>query len=93
MRQIVEFRDRRDNSWVWTQRNPILAEGEHGYERDTGKFKIGTGVTPWNNLKYFIPQDSTAAPLDLQEHIDNETPHPVYDDGPSLTLLYLNAKV
>lgn len=29
----------------------------------------------------------------LQEHIDSETPHPVYDDGPSLTLLYTNAKV
>lgn len=30
---------------------------------------------------------------DLNDHIDSETPHPVYDDGPDLTLLYLNAKV
>ena len=26
-------------------------------------------------------------------HIESETPHPVYDDGPSLLLLYQNAKV
>jgi len=30
---------------------------------------------------------------DLTDHIDSEIPHPVYDDGPSLLLLYENAKV
>jgi hypothetical protein len=30
---------------------------------------------------------------DLNNHISSETPHPVYDDGPSLELLYENAKV
>lgn len=30
---------------------------------------------------------------DLQDHVDSPLPHPVYDDGPSLTLLYENAKV
>jgi hypothetical protein len=34
--------------------------------------------------------DGTEAVL---EHIDSELPHPVYDDGPSLTLIYENAKV
>lgn len=29
----------------------------------------------------------------IQEHIDSPTPHPIYDDGPSLELLYENAKV
>lgn len=28
---------------------------------------------------------------DLQEHINSSTPHPVYDDGPSLVLLFENA--
>ena len=28
----------------------------------------------------------------LQDHIDSPTPHPVYDDGPSLVLFYENAK-
>lgn len=35
------------------------------------------------------PEDPTL----LTEHVNSETPHPVYDDGPSLTLLYANAKV
>lgn len=34
------------------------------------------------------PDNST-----LPQHVNSETPHPVYDDGPSLTLLYANAKV
>lgn len=32
-------------------------------------------------------------PGDLSAHVNSETPHPVYDDGPSLALLYANAKV
>lgn len=31
--------------------------------------------------------------VDLGMHASGETPHPVYDDGPSLKLLYENAKV
>lgn len=30
---------------------------------------------------------------DLEAHIDADEPHPIYDDGPSLELLYENAKV
>lgn len=30
---------------------------------------------------------------DLQAHVDSPLPHPVYDDGPSLEILYENAKV
>ena len=30
---------------------------------------------------------------DLHNHVISPTPHPVYDDGPSLSLLYQNAKV
>lgn len=29
----------------------------------------------------------------VNAHINDDTPHPVYDDGPSLMLLYENAKV
>lgn len=31
--------------------NPILAEGEPGWEKDTRTFKIGDGVTPWLELE------------------------------------------
>ena len=43
---------RRDKAANWSAKNPILREGEEGYETDTGKRKVGDGTTEWNNLKY-----------------------------------------
>ena len=43
---------RRDKAANWSAKNPILREGEEGYETDTGRRKIGDGTTEWNNLKY-----------------------------------------
>ena len=78
----------------WVQLNPILGDGEPGYEMDTGKIKVGDGVTPWTTLDYFIPQpDGVDAGSTLAEHITAPLPHTIYDDGPSLVLLYENAKV
>lgn len=34
------------------QKNPLLADGEPFYEKDTGAMKIGDGVTRYNKLKY-----------------------------------------
>lgn len=83
---------RRGKKAFWESENPILHEGEPGYERDTRRLKIGDGVTPWLDLPY--SSGSVSSDLDgLQAHIDDPTPHPVYDDGPSLALLYENAKV
>ena len=36
----------------WTSANPTLAEGELGYETDTGKLKAGDGSTAWTSLSY-----------------------------------------
>lgn len=36
----------------WFELNPVLKIGEPGFEYDTGRFKIGDGVTPWRNLDY-----------------------------------------
>ncbi len=88
------FKLRRDYAWRWTQKNPVLAEGEPGFETNTGRFKVGDGIRTWTELSYFTPDDPTGIPDDaLAEHVNSETPHPVYDDGPSLSLLYANAKV
>ena len=43
---------RRGLSSEWSSENPMLAEGEIGYETDTGYKKIGNGVDSWNNLVY-----------------------------------------
>lgn len=92
--QEFTFRLRRDYSWRWTQKNPTLDDGEPGFERDTGRFKIGNGDTPWVELDYFTAEDATdPSNASLPEHVNSLTPHPVYDEGPSLELLYENAKV
>lgn len=43
---------RRDTAAAWTLANPVLADGELGWERDTQQFKVGNGTTPWNSLPY-----------------------------------------
>ena len=43
---------RRDTAANWSAANPILAEGELGIVTDTKGYKIGDGVTHWNDLAY-----------------------------------------
>jgi len=45
---------RRDSSADWTTINPVLSEGEIGFETNTGKFKIGNGSSLWSALDYFL---------------------------------------
>ena len=44
---------RRDTSLKWSINNPVLLEGEIGYETNTMFLKIGDGTTPWNSLPYW----------------------------------------
>jgi hypothetical protein len=44
---------RRDTAEKWVINNPILLEGEIGYETDTTYIKIGDGTTYWNDLPYW----------------------------------------
>jgi len=48
---------RRDTAVNWTAANPVLLNGEWGFETDQRRIKIGDGVTAWNSLGYY----STAA--------------------------------
>lgn len=48
----VKIQFRRGTASEWTAANPILSQGEAGYEYDTGRFKVGNGLTPWNTLPY-----------------------------------------
>ena len=49
---------RRGGAQEWANSNPTLAQGELGIELDTGRFKIGDGVTAWNTLRYERPVES-----------------------------------
>ncbi len=64
------FKVRRGQSQVWADINPILAEGEPGYELDTHRLKIGDGEKSWNELPY-IGGSSTEIP-ELQEYVTKE---------------------
>ena len=53
MTEQVTFQLRRGNSTGatgWSTINPILAQGEPGFELDTTTLKIGDGSENWNNL-------------------------------------------
>ena len=49
---------RRGGAQEWANSNPTLAQGELGVELDTGRIKIGDGVTAWNTLRYERPVES-----------------------------------
>lgn len=50
---------KRSTSQRWAELNPILQQGEPGFAYDTNVFKIGDGITPWNDLvpPYATEQD------------------------------------
>lgn len=59
----IEFR--RDTSANWTAVNPILNQGEPGFEYDTYRLKVGDGLTSWTLLPYLgnIYGYSTSTPV------------------------------
>ena len=48
MANIIQIR--RGLSSTWNTLNPILADGEIAWARDTSEFKIGNGVDSWSAL-------------------------------------------
>jgi hypothetical protein len=51
---------RNDTAANWSSNNPTLMSGEAGVENDTGKMKLGTGLT-WNSTPYVT--DAVAAAI------------------------------
>jgi hypothetical protein len=45
---------RRDTALNWNTNDPILLDGEFGYETDTGRYKIGNGIDIWSDLIYSL---------------------------------------
>jgi hypothetical protein len=53
---------RRDTGQRWSLNNPILLNGEMGFNTDTNQFKIGNGTTTWNPLSYWTGGVGPAGP-------------------------------
>lgn len=52
---------RRGTAAEWTAADPLLANGEPGFESDTGSVKVGDGVKVWSNLPYTVPSSVPSA--------------------------------
>ena len=73
----ADMQQKVDPAATWTANNPTLRDGELGFEEDTGKWKLGDGVTAWNSLGYFgagsVAYDNGTSGLtatDLQAAVD-----------------------
>jgi hypothetical protein len=55
---MITLKHKRQTASAIAASNPVLAAGEFGIETDTGRMKIGDGVTAWNSLGYFVPSAS-----------------------------------
>ena len=57
--QIIKttFQLKRGTAARWKELNPVLRQGEPGFEFDTGKLKIGDGLTTYNDLRYQTSKD------------------------------------
>ena len=49
---LTTFQLKRGTAQRWIEVNPILKQGEPGFEYDTGKLKIGDGIKHWLELDY-----------------------------------------
>jgi len=52
MAKITRIQFKRGPASKWKELNIVLRSGEPGYVTDENRFKIGDGVTPWNQLGY-----------------------------------------
>ena len=60
----IRMQQKRDTALNWQTNNPVLLAGELGIETDTGKLKIGDGVSHWNDLNYFSGSTGTVSKYD-----------------------------
>lgn len=73
---IIKFRRGTASDWANSSPQPggeVLNLGEPGYEKDTGKIKIGDGVTGWNDLEYVSAGIIVVEDID---HLINEVIQP-----------------
>jgi hypothetical protein len=54
---------RRGTNTQWNTADPILNEGEFGYNTTNGQIKIGDGASIWSTLSYIVDGDSLTTSL------------------------------
>jgi hypothetical protein len=79
MADIIQIR--RGTASQWASTNPILADGELGFETDTKKGKLGNGVTAWNSLPYSFTGESVNVAEQIEASPVKATPVDADDFG------------
>lgn len=51
------IKTRRDTGANWTSANPVLTDGEIGYDKTAKRAKMGDGVSTWTALVYMTTLD------------------------------------
>ena len=66
----LTFQLKRGTAARWIEMNPVLADGEPGFELDTNQLKIGNGKDTWTNLPYLTDTASLVTEEELANAID-----------------------
>lgn len=74
----------------WAELNPVLGNGEPGYVYDKHKFKIGNGVTPWNDLPYVNDKNEIANYTSVSNFPSIGDPNIIYKAANELSLYQFN---
>ena len=69
---MTKIQLRRDTAANWSTNNPTPSAGEPCFETDTGKLKIGDGITAYNSLPYQGGTSDTAVTTDTVQTISGE---------------------
>lgn len=69
---MTKIQLRRDTASNWSTNNPTPSAGEPCFETDTGKLKIGDGITAYNSLPYQGGTSDTAVTIDTAQTISGE---------------------
>ena len=60
---LARIQVRRDTTAGWAAANPVLAEGEPGFDTTVKQLRIGDGATPWSGLPAATPDAGTIAQI------------------------------
>ena len=88
------FQLKRGSADKWAELNLTLAAGEPGYEIDTGRLKIGDGLTPWNELPYFTGSGGGASGDIIVDTVLSKTSNnPIANKAVAMALETLETKI
>lgn len=69
---MTKIQLRRDTAANWSTNNPTPSAGEPCFETDTGKLKIGDGITAYNSLPYQGGTSDTTVTTDTAQTISGK---------------------